>query len=73
MAAKGRIEVDHVRCKGCELCLVACPKDVLALADEFSANGYYPATMVNPDNCNGCALCAIACPEVAIEVWKSKE
>ncbi|MBD3170322.1 MAG: 4Fe-4S dicluster domain-containing protein [candidate division Zixibacteria bacterium] len=69
-SAKGRIEVDHVRCKGCELCIIACPHDVLALSDTFSANGYYPAEMVKPEKCTGCKLCAIACPDVAIEVWK---
>ncbi len=72
MPSKGKIEVDIVRCKGCELCILACPQDVLALSDTFSASGYYPAYMKNPENCTGCALCAIACPDVAITVWKEE-
>ncbi len=73
MAAKGTIEVDHVRCKGCELCVVACPKKVLALSSTFSANGYYPVELIKLEGCTGCALCAIVCPDVAIEVWKEEK
>ena len=31
MPPKGRIEVDEQYCKGCELCVGACPQKVLAL------------------------------------------
>lgn len=31
---KGAIVVDTNRCKGCSLCVVACPKDVIALAQK---------------------------------------
>jgi len=31
MPVKGWIEVNDLYCKGCELCVEACPKDVLAL------------------------------------------
>jgi 2-oxoglutarate ferredoxin oxidoreductase subunit delta len=65
-----RIEVNTNRCKGCELCIPACPYKVIGLSEKFSANGYYPATMVNPENCNGCRLCAFVCPDVAITVYK---
>ena len=30
MAAKGWIEVNDLHCKGCSLCVSACPKDVLS-------------------------------------------
>lgn len=70
MPPKGTIEVDETRCKGCELCVIACPHEVLALADTFSANGYYPAIMIAPEKCTGCKLCGIVCPDVAIKVWK---
>jgi len=43
-----KIEVDTGRCKGCELCIPACPKDVIGVSKTFSANGYYPATMIRP-------------------------
>jgi len=65
-----RIEVDEKRCKGCELCVIACPFGVLALSKKFSSSGYYPAIMVYPEKCTGCTLCALVCPDVAIEVYK---
>ena len=65
-----RIEVDEKRCKGCELCVIACPFEVLALSKKFSSTGYYPAIMVLPEKCTGCTLCALVCPDAAIEVYK---
>jgi 2-oxoglutarate ferredoxin oxidoreductase subunit delta len=64
------IRVDETRCKGCELCTLACPKECIAMSDTFSATGYYPAELAKPDCCNGCALCAWVCPDLAIEVWR---
>ncbi len=65
-----KIEVDMVRCKGCELCVVACPEEVIEISKNFAPSGYYPATMARPDDCTGCKMCAYVCPDVAIEVWK---
>ena len=65
-----KIEVDIVRCKGCEYCVVACPHDCIALSGTFAPSGYYPAALVKPEACTGCKLCAVVCPDVAIEVWK---
>ena len=33
--AKGRIYVDVDRCKGCGLCIAACPLDLLELATDI--------------------------------------
>jgi 2-oxoglutarate ferredoxin oxidoreductase subunit delta len=52
------------------LCIVACPKEVIALAKHFSAGGFHPACMEKPEACTGCKLCAFVCPDVAIEVYK---
>ena len=65
-----KIEVDTIRCKGCELCIPACPRGVIALSKTFSSSGYYPAEMAKPEACTGCMLCAYVCPDVAIEVYK---
>ncbi|MDR1005833.1 MAG: ferredoxin family protein [Bacteroidales bacterium] len=71
MAIKGAIVVDTERCKGCGVCITACPKDVIALAKSVNGKGYNYAEMVNGD-CIGCAGCAIVCPDGVISVYKSK-
>jgi len=65
-----KIEVDILRCKGCELCVAACPEKVIALSKNFASSGYYPAELIKPEGCTGCRMCAYVCPDVAIEVWK---
>ena len=70
--ARGTIRIDEARCKGCELCALACPKAVIEMAaDLLNAKGYRPAQLVDPDGqCTGCALCAVVCPDVCITVFR---
>jgi 2-oxoglutarate ferredoxin oxidoreductase subunit delta len=70
--AKGRIEIREEICKGCTLCKIACPQDVIEMrTDSVNVKGYYPALLVDPDGkCTGCALCAVACPDVCITVYR---
>jgi len=70
--AKGRIVVDEELCKGCELCISVCPKNVIKMAnDRFTPQGYHPAELVDPDEeCTGCAICSIICPDAAITVFR---
>ena len=69
---KGAIKVDVEKCKGCSLCVVACPSKVIALAKEVNGKGYNYAYMANPDACTGCVNCAIVCPDTVIEVYRVK-
>jgi 2-oxoglutarate ferredoxin oxidoreductase subunit delta len=70
MPLKGRVDVDDRYCKGCELCVNACPQDVLALsAKRMNARGYHPAELIQA-GCTGCGICAIVCPEAAIKVFR---
>lgn len=70
---RGAIVVDMEKCKGCGLCVVACPAKVIGLAKEVNGKGYNYAQMVNPDACIGCASCALVCPDSVITVYKAKE
>lgn len=65
--AKVRFETD--RCKGCGLCVEACPKHLLMLAqDKLNKKGHAPAEMTDMTKCIGCAFCATMCPDCVITV-----
>lgn len=70
--ARGRIEVDEVLCKGCGLCVMVCPRHVIALRmDCLTPKGYHPAALADPNGeCTGCAICAVMCPDAAITVYR---
>ncbi|MEN4012947.1 MAG: 4Fe-4S dicluster domain-containing protein [Chloroflexota bacterium] len=70
MPPKGRILVNEAYCKGCELCVDACPQTVIALDPvRITVKGYHPATLVQ-EGCTGCGICAVVCPEAAITVYR---
>ena len=67
---RGMVELNSEECKGCGLCVEACPPDVLRLADHMNHYGYHPAEYAG-HGCNGCGLCFYACPEPgAITVYR---
>jgi len=70
MPVKGWIVVDDMFCKGCELCVHACPQEVLGLdIERLTPKGYHPA-YIKADGCTGCAICAVVCPEAALMVYR---
>ena len=59
---RGRVELNHEECKGCGLCVEACPPKVLHLASRLNHCGYHPAEY-SGTGCTGCAICFFVCPE----------
>jgi 2-oxoglutarate ferredoxin oxidoreductase subunit delta len=67
--ATGKIVVNTEFCKGCELCVAACPTKVIELGKKLNMKGYLYAVQ-EKEGCVGCATCAVICPEGAITVYK---
>ncbi len=70
--AKGAIVVDKEKCKGCEVCITACPHQVIGMTSTVNAKGYRVASMVLPEACTGCTNCALVCPDGVISVYRLK-
>lgn len=66
---KGKVTFDHERCKGCNLCVDACPQNILYQDKEtLNKAGYNIIRVSDPDQCIGCAFCAMMCPDSVITV-----
>ena len=69
---RGTVAIASETCKGCELCIDACPQQSLALSKEINAQGYRYPKLVQ-DNCTGCIICALVCPDSAITVYREQK
>lgn len=67
----GKIIIDTERCKGCELCVISCPKQIIVISGKSNKNGYFPAQTDN-QGCTGCGICALMCPDAVIEVYRDE-
>lgn len=66
----GKIAIDKERCKGCQLCIVSCPKKSIRLSEEFNEKGYHFVIFPDGSECTACTFCGRVCPDMAIEVYK---
>lgn len=66
---RGTVHFKIEICKGCELCIVACPQESLGLSNKINLQGYRFAELIK-DNCTGCVNCALVCPDAAITVYR---
>ena len=67
----GKVEIDIQKCKGCELCTIACKEQVLTLSNSINIKGYRYA-IANNDACTGCVNCALVCPDAVITVYRTR-
>ena len=59
---KPTVTIHEDLCKGCGLCIIHCPKEILSASDKINELGYQ-TTVVSGEDCIGCANCYITCPE----------
>jgi 2-oxoglutarate ferredoxin oxidoreductase subunit delta len=68
--ARGKVTIDIEECKGCGVCVEACPPKCLLLLPDLNAYGVHPAHYTG-GNCSGCGICFYVCPEPgAIAVYR---
>ncbi len=69
----GRVEIEADLCKGCLLCIEACPPGVLVVSKNLNKMGYRPAEYAG-ERCTSCGVCFYICPEPgSIRVYKRKK
>ena len=67
--ARGTVAIDVEVCKGCELCIPACPPRVLTMSKAVNHLGYHYPELA--DGCTGCAACLLVCPDFVFEVYRA--
>lgn len=68
---RGKLRVDEAECKGCGLCIEACPPKVIRLSERLNHYGYRTAQYAGT-GCTGCGICFLACPEPgALTVYRA--
>jgi len=74
-ADRGDVQIAVDLCKGCTLCIAACPAKVLVQSNILNRLGYYAVTYKG-SGCTGCGICFYVCPEpaaITVRVRKKEE
>jgi 2-oxoglutarate ferredoxin oxidoreductase subunit delta len=71
LARKGKVLIDRELCKGCFLCIRACPVEALEQDTEPNSSGSYPSKSAHPEKCIACGNCYLVCPDVCITVYET--
>ena len=67
VTSRGTVTIDTELCKGCDLCIPACPPNVLVMSNQVNPKGFrYPE--LKP-GCTGCRACVLVCPDFCFEVY----
>ncbi len=68
VSSRGTLTIAAGRCKGCELCIPACPPAVLRMSETVNEMGFrYPELL---PRCTGCQACLLVCPDFCFTVYR---
>ena len=66
---RGTVVIDVAACKGCDLCIDACPPRVLKMTEhQLNHRGYRYQELLA--GCTGCRACAQICPDFVFQVYR---
>lgn len=57
-----RVEISNDECKGCERCVITCPRSLLKMGKKFNIMSFQYA-VYEGKGCIGCGSCFYTCPE----------
>src|SRR5205085_8549175 len=66
---RGHVVIDVEACKGCDLCIDACPPDVLVMTTHVVNSRGYRYPLLKP-GCTGCKACSQICTDFVFQVYK---
>ncbi|HSR13829.1 MAG TPA: 4Fe-4S dicluster domain-containing protein [Thermodesulfobacteriota bacterium] len=69
---KTAIDLNLKWCKGCSICVDACPKKVFEKSGRISEKGFPVILVAHPELCTGCLQCEMLCPDLALNVKTEK-
>lgn len=68
-----KIYINEDYCKGCNLCIHFCARNVLETSTRLNKSGFPMPVVAHIENCNACGLCELFCPDFAIVVEKEEK
>jgi 2-oxoglutarate ferredoxin oxidoreductase subunit delta len=68
ITSRGVVTIASERCKGCEICIPACPPGVLSMSSALNERGSaYPELI---PGCTACGACLLVCPDYCFSVFR---
>lgn len=68
-----KILIDEDFCKGCQLCIHVCPRQVLVMGKKRNRAGYLLPEIREGSKCTACLICELTCPDLVITVKKGEK